>query len=356
MNEFSLHPNVYSTGVSDGLLSMLERIWVRELKPGDGTIYLISGFANYNGGVRFFDTFRNHIKKGGKIIAVLGGSTSQRLSSKQIVEELLSCGVEVILVNRRKLLHAKCYGISTSNDQFLVVTSGNFTGPGMTQNGEASLLLDSDGVKNLKFSWNDILKNIKKQKWDFHQPSIKNPTDPAWKLLYDERPKTQKIDSTDEVTMLLTLGHADTVRINATRGSNASKGSQYFWLTKDAFGFFPPLTIRNQRGQKSTFSTIISMNYVDIGNIDQNCRVTFEAENNVDFRLGTGKLRNTDTADTGDLIAITRIGESEYELRIFRQKSSEFKKLIRYAVTYIGHQGKKYGYIDNDEFKKILKI
>ena len=93
MNELTLHPNVYSTGASSGLIALLEKMWVRETRPGDGTFYIVSGFANYNGGVRFFDTFRRHIDNGGRVVALLGGSTSQRLTSRQVVEELLNSGV-----------------------------------------------------------------------------------------------------------------------------------------------------------------------------------------------------------------------------------------------------------------------
>ena len=54
--------------------------------------------------------------------------------------------------------------------------------------------------------------------------------------------------------MLLTLSHADTARIQASPGSAAGKGTQYFWLSKDCYDFFPPLTILNHRGTKSTYS------------------------------------------------------------------------------------------------------
>lgn len=117
MNELSLYPNVYKTGASKGLISILERVWVREQTPGDGTFYIISGFVNYNGGVRFFDTFRKHVDSGGKIVALLGGSTSH-----------------------------------TSQGQMLVVTSRNFTDPGMAQNIEMSLLLDRPTTNSLNFS------------------------------------------------------------------------------------------------------------------------------------------------------------------------------------------------------------
>jgi hypothetical protein len=72
MNELTLHPNIYRTGASKGLIAILERLWVRDHSVGDGTLYIVSGFANYNGGVRFYDTFRSHIDKGGKVVAIFG--------------------------------------------------------------------------------------------------------------------------------------------------------------------------------------------------------------------------------------------------------------------------------------------
>ena len=54
MSEFALHPNVYATGDVPGLLRMLEHVWIRDHDLGSGTLYIVSGFGNYNGGVRFF--------------------------------------------------------------------------------------------------------------------------------------------------------------------------------------------------------------------------------------------------------------------------------------------------------------
>lgn len=49
--EFSLHPDVYATNPSlGGLRRMLEQTWIRSHTLGDGVLYLVSGFANYNGG------------------------------------------------------------------------------------------------------------------------------------------------------------------------------------------------------------------------------------------------------------------------------------------------------------------
>src|SRR5438067_1551564 len=144
MQGFSLHPNVYSVGAAPGLVRMLENIWVREHAPGDGTFYIVSGFGNYNGGVRFYETFRDHVSNDGNVVAVFGGSTSQRLTSRQVVAELLGIGASVYVVNRKRILHAKCYGTASSTGERLIVTSGNFTGPGMGQNVEASAFMDSN--------------------------------------------------------------------------------------------------------------------------------------------------------------------------------------------------------------------
>ena len=127
----------------------------------------------------------------------------------------------------------------------LVVTSGNFTGPGMAQNVEMALLLDRPTTRSLGFSWNDLVSNMLTQHWDLYQPRLDDMSAPVWKLLYDEEASTIRLDETNEVTMILRLGHADTVRINATSGTDAGKGTQYFWLSKDCYDFFPALTILN---------------------------------------------------------------------------------------------------------------
>lgn len=352
--QFTVHPSVYNTDQrSKGLLHLLEQCWVRGRAPGKGTFYIISGFANYNGGVRFYDTFKEHLEKGGNCIVFFGGSTSQRLSSQQVVTQLLEIGCKVYLINRKRILHAKCYGHQTNEDESLVISSGNFTGPGMSQNIEASLYLETKQVKEMGFSWANLVKGFLDQKWEIYEPSLADKGHPAWRLLYDEVAGQVKLDDDQEVTMLVTLSHSDTARIQANTGETAGKGTQYIWLSKDSFDFFPALTIRNTRGSKKTYSAIIQMNYVDLGIIDRECRVTFEAENNLDFRLGTGKLRYTKIASPGDLAAITRISEYEFELRIIKAESDTYSSLIPYAVTFIGHQGKKYGYISNADFARL---
>ena len=354
MIEFSLHPNVYQTGDSSGLRSMLEKMWVRDHNPGEGTIYIVSGFANYNGGARFYKTFSDHVDQGGKLVVYFAGSARQRLASKQSVEALLDVGAKVNVINRKRIMHAKIYGVNNSKGNSLVVSSGNFTGPGMSQNVEASLFLDNEKTKEAGFNWPSLTSSIDAQSWLRYQPSLKDYTDPAWGLLYDESPGKVQIDESEQVTLIVTLGHNDTSRIQADPGTDASKGSQYFFLSKDSFDFFPPLVIRNRRGIKGTLSCLVTLNYIDLGVIDNKCRVTFEADNNLDFRLGTGKARNTKIAQSGDLACITRIGESEYQLRIFPAGKKIHNTLDKYAVNFIGHQGKRYGFIENHEFATLI--
>lgn len=352
MNELTVHPNVYATGRSKGLVSILERVWLHEHEMGDGTLYVVSGFANYNGGVRFFPVFRRHIEQGGKVIAIFSGNTRQNLTSRQVVLQMLECGVDVHVINRKRLMHAKSYGSKTRDGEMLVVTSGNFTGPGMAQNVEMSLLLDRPTTRELGYSWNDMVAGMLSQNWDLYQPNLDDMTAPVWQLLYDEQASTIVLDETDEVTLVLRLGHADTVRINASPGSNESKGTQYFWLSKDCYDFFPALTIPNKRGRKKTYSSKVRMNFVDLRE-ETEVRVTFEAENNLDFRLGTGPLRYTGLAQSGDIAAISRIGDNQYELRLFPQNTRTARNLARYAVNFIGHQGKRYGFISNQQFQNI---
>jgi hypothetical protein len=353
--QFAIHPNVYNTDPrSKGLLHMLEQAWVRGKTLGDGTFYIISGFANYNGGVRFYETFKHHIDNGGNCVAILGGSTSQRLCSQQVVEQLLEVGCKVYLINRKRILHVKCYGHSSQKGESLVISSGNFTGPGMSQNIEASLFLEEDHVHQMGFSWRELTDSFLRQKWDIYEPSLADKAHPSWKLLYDEVGATVKLEEEQDVTMLITLSKFDTARIQANYGDKAGLGSQYFLLSKDSYDFFPALVIRNKKGNKSTYSAIINMNYINLDIVDNNCKVDFQAENNLDFRLGTGKLRYTKIAKAGDLAAISRTSEYNYELRIIKQESDLYTRLIPYAINFIGNKGKKYGYVSNSEFARII--
>lgn len=355
--EFLLQPYVYSTSGTMTLLSMLDSMWLKTHRVGKGTLYIISGFANYNGGVRFYPYFTKHIHDGGKIKVIIGGSTAQKLSSLQVVEALLQCGAEVYVVNRKRLLHAKCYGYSADGVEELVVTSGNFTGPGMSQNGEAAIRIDNDHMKSMNFSWREFTDNILNQPWDIYHidsTDIENKTNPGWSLLYDEVHGSTILDDSQLMTMVITLSHSDTVRIQALRGTKAGRGTQYFWLSKGSFDFFPALTEKNQKGIKDTYSCNVTMTYVDLG-VTQSEKVTFEADNNLDFRLGTSALRYTKKAAKNDLALISRLSEYDYQLRIIRQGTPQYSRLIKYATSFIGNQGKKYGYISNTECFAILQ-
>ncbi len=355
VDEFLLQPFVYNTNGKNTLLSLLEEHWIERLELGKGTIYIVSGFGNYNGGVRFYDIFREHITRGGKVCAIFGGSTSQKLTSKELVKELLECGVKVTVLNRKRIMHAKCFGFKSETEQSLVITSGNFTGPGMSQNVEAALGLGTETLKKIGFDWNGMFESFMAQTWDTYNPNLPLTDSPEWKLLYAEDfRKTSKLDEDEANTMLITIGHADTVRINAEPGTAQGKGSQYFWLSKDAFNFFPPLTIPNSRGVKPTYSAIIEMRYIDLEKVDKETRVTFEAGNNVDFRLGTGPLRYTKLAQEEDVAAITRRANAIYELKIIKKDTDIYNKLHPFMINFIGHRGKKYGYIPNEKFDNII--
>ena len=355
MNELAVHPNVYATGRNRGLIPLLERVWLREQEPGEGILYILSGFANYNGGVRFFPVFRRHVESGGRVVALFAGNTRQNLTSRQVVQGMLECGAEVSIVNRKRLMHVKSYGSGTRDGDMVVVSSGNFTGPGMAQNVEMSILLDRPTARSIGFSWTDLISSILSQNWQLHRPTLNDMSAPAWRLLYDEEASNIVLDETNEVTLIVALGHADTVRINAAPGTVEARGTQYFWLSRDCYDFFPALTIPNTRGVKKTYSCVVGMNYVDLGRREE-ARVTFEAENNLDFRLGTGALRSTRLARAGDVAAISRIGESSYELRLYRRNTPAGEQLAAHAVNFIGHRGKRYGFISNDEFREATGI
>jgi hypothetical protein len=218
-----------------------------------------------------------------------------------------------------------------------------------------SVLLDRQSTKETNFSWAALIGSIRKQGWQIHKVDSLDANVPAWPLLYDEVTSPPPLDPSEEVTMLLTLSHADTARIVAVPGTNASKGSQYFWLSKDCFDFFPPLTIRNRRGDKATFSSVVEVRFVDL-DFAVDCMVTFEAENNLDFRLGTGPLRYSRIAKSGDLAILSRVGERSYQLRIEPKESPTFAKLAPHAVNFIGHKGKRYGFIENAELEKLTGI
>jgi hypothetical protein len=81
--------------------------------------------------------------------------------------------------------------------------------------------------------------------------------------------------------------------------------------------------------------------------IIRQAKVTFEADNNLDFRLGTGALRYTKVANESDLALISRVSEYDYELRIVKDTTKHHALFLKYATTFIGNNGKRFGYISN---------
>ena len=353
--DFILQPDIYGTSNNTTLMSLLEKVWIKDLRDNDcfgkGTLYILSGFSNFNGGVRFYDYIENHIQRGGECRVILGGSSSQAMSSQQVVSKLLKIGCDVGVICRKAIFHAKCYGYQNDAFKSLVISSGNFTSRGITQNIEASLIIENDDFQ-MKFDWVKLFNKIESQKIDYYKATL-DSDNPVWNLLFDENKRKSVEEQSLSQTMIITLSHSDTARIQAERGTKAALGTQYFWLSKDSYDFFPPLDIKNQRGRKNSYQTLIQMNYVDLG-IKSDVRVTFEADNNFDFRLGTGELRYTKIADEGDVAAITRIGIRNYEMRIYKKNTEKYDRLLPFATNYIGHQGKRYGYILNEKFASLI--
>lgn len=353
--DFILQPNVYKTSNFSTLMSLLEKVWINDIRKqnlqGKGTLYILSGFSNFNGGVRFYNYLESHIKKGGECRVILGGSSSQNMSSKQVVRKLLEIGCQVGVVNRKAIFHSKCYGYQNEQYKTLIVSSGNFTSRGLTQNIEASIIIENDDF-TMTFDWNKLFNGIEGQKLDFYKATLEEDN-PVWDILFDEDRGKSVEEQSLRQTMIMTLSHSDTARIQAEPRTNAAKGTQYFWLSKDSYDFFPPLDLKNSRGVKNAYQTLIEMNYIDL-NLKSEVRVTFEADNNLDFRLGTGELKNTKVADEKDMVAITRKDYKSYEMRIFKKDSKIYNNLLPYATNFIGNQGKRFGYIANDKFKTLI--
>lgn len=359
MNFFTLHPDVYSTHKNlTNLPDLLDHMWRDENTSDTDTWIFISGFSNYNGGVRFYDLFEDHIKKGGKVLAYLSVSAHQRLSSKQVVKELNSRGVLVILINRKRLVHSKLYGFYSDNNydpnQGLVISSGNFTGPGMNLNVESSLLMDSNTLTDMNFSWNELKSGIDNQNWQTYQLKSKYDDNASYEdLLYDENKFSSftKKDELEKEYLITTLSRNDTSRIEG----RVVKGTQYIWLSKNTVGYFPPLLIRNKRGYKKTYSAEFKISYPQLNQWNLNSRVTFEAENNMDFRFLTKKVvYKTKIAYPKDLVVIKRISSNKYNVIFVSSSTKEYVELNAYANRFIGHRGKRYGFISKENYDNIV--
>jgi hypothetical protein len=54
------------------------------------------------------------------------------------------------------------------------------------------------------------------------------------------------------------------------------------------------------------------------------------------------------------MAAITRTDFKTYEMRIFKKGTQTYNKLLNYATNFIGHQGKRYGYISNEKLLSLI--
>lgn len=362
-DQFLLQPNLYSTGEAEDLFGVLDGLWADrgDHDPQEAAYFLVSGFATHNGGVRFFERFRHHIDGGGTVHAVFGGSRSSNMTSRQLVDALVECGASVHIINRRYMMHSKLYGKrSTTGDEHLVVTSGNFSAPGLRRNIESLISLSGPSTAALGFDWSSLIDGLLSETGNVFAASEAAVDDPRWALLYDEetrgRRRATAEDQESDVleSLIVTLSHFDTARVMADRGTRESMGTQYFLLSKDSFDFFPALTERRVSNKGLvTYSTMVDVNFVNI-TTTKSVRVTFEAENNSDFRLGTGPLRCTQVASKDDIAVLSRRGEAQYDLRIVHHGAPEFVKLNSYAITHVGARGKRYGYAPNAKVDEIL--
>lgn len=355
---FTVHPDVYSTFQEHrDLASILEQLWSR-LSP-NSTIFIASGFANQSGVLTIAKKLDQHTDSGGDVRCYLAGSPHQALASEQAVKELLRSGATVRLLNRKKIFHSKLYGIVEEAGDSLVITSGNLTGNGLSLNVEASLVAGPDFTDSIDFSWFHWERCLIDE-FNWHEPlpeTINDDTDPAWQLTYDEQrtpqvrpPGDEEAEGQRDEVLALTLVHTDIARIQ----DPDYPGTPYFWLSRYHATYFPPLQDRTRPDATTTFSTDISVEFIDVGETRDDISVTFEAYNNLDFRLLVSPLRATGLADEGDIAVIARETDTDYKLKIIRQGSQAGHRIRPYLIHEIGNQGKRYGWVPRNEIDDEL--
>lgn len=350
--EFLLQPEVYATNTSYGELGeVLDELW--KLAPQDSTLYAASGFVEQGGVLPFVRTLRGHIEHGGKVKCFFGGSPSQSMASRQAVVELLGLGADVRLLNRKKIFHSKMYGVGGDVKASLVVSSGNFTGPGIALNVESSIVLRGTAFAQSGFSWDEWERALSKFAWHIPRLStVNDSTDPAWKLTFDEthgRADAGEDAPGPEEVLAVTLSPIDVARVQ----SSTYKGTAYLWLSRYMTGYFPTMSVRTKPSAKTTFSADLELEFVDLGTT-KTVRVTFEAYNNLDFRLGVGPLRGTGLAKAGDIALLRRVDDTHYRLKLLHQKSRLARRLDPYLIHHIGHKGKRYGMIPHRMVRKVV--
>lgn len=345
MIELLVQPGVYSTGANrDTVQSFLAEMWAKAPQPSHA--YVVSGFVNVNGVLPFVKDLAAVVAGGGSVNCYFGGSASQRMTSKQAVVELVGLGATVNVLSRKKIMHAKMYGIASASKTAAVITSGNFTGNGISLNIEASAYIDGEDLEGTGFSWPKACTALEEEAtWNkLVHADLENPTNPGWKLLFDEESGAPEgIDTWaegDEI-LAMTLSPTDVARITGAQ----PLGTQYFWLSRFVSGFFPPLTeLPEKPDAKRTFKTSIQVEFVDVGET-ADCTVTFEAYNNLDFRLLTSPLKGTGLADAGDMMILRRRKEREYVLKVLGDGTPEHATLLPYLIHPIGIKDKRYGWV-----------
>ena len=65
-------------------------------------------------------------------------------------------------------------------------------------------------------------------------------------------------------------------------------------------------------------------------------------------------MRYSRAASEFDIAAITRRKNASYDMRIIKKTDDKYAELSKYLVSHIGHNGKKYGYIDNVLYDGII--
>lgn len=341
---FTLQPSIYNApdGSGSDLATLLESLWSRT--PPTSTIYVAAGFVDQNGVLPFVKTFKKHVELGGRVRCFFGGSAGQNMAGRQAVQELLSSGAEVSLLNRKKIFHVKMYGTLSDTQQELILSSGNLTGNGIALNVESSVVIGPMYLSAAGFSWQTWEQRVRSS-FEWHPLSLRDPDNPGWRLTYDEthgRIGGQDEDGSDDISeaLVFTLSPIDVARV-LTRNY---PGTQYFWLSRYTAGYFPPLLPRSRPSAKKTFSTDVTVDFIDVRKKEQ-VSVTFEAYNNLDFRLGTGPLKGTGVANAGDVAVLDRVGEREYRLRVMNQHSVKARRLLPYLINFVGHKGKRYGFV-----------
>lgn len=351
--EFVFQPDsAYATSTHKDLAHLIDESWADA--PRASTIYAASAFVDSNGVLPFVKRLREHVNDGGEVKCFFGGSASQSMLSRQAAEELLNNGAQLYVLNRKKIFHAKMYGFS-GGGQELIVTSGNWTGNGIGLNAESSLRMRGETLERSGFDWEEWEAALL-DRFDWYamtEAALADPDDPGWRLTFDERRRRpadliEEDEASDEV-LAFSLSKNDVNRIQDPE----YPGTAYFWLSRYNAGYFPPLEVRNRPDTRlRTFSTTINVDFLDV-RIKKEVTVTFEAYNNLDFRLLVGPLRATGVAAEGDIVILDRIGERDYRLKIMAEGSRDAERLRPYLVNLIGNRGKRWGMVPRKALRRL---